>query len=208
MKAEIATCKRKISKLERNIDRKFKDTTVDDAVVSATGTVQPQIFVIGNGDTANQKDGIKITIVECHLQMIITLADSTVNNEANDTLRVILLKDKQANKALPAVADILTGTAILDFYELSNERRFIPLWDKMITVNASTSHGDGTTNSSTETAMNMQFKKKLNFPIYYNNSGSTGLIATIDSNNLVLLYISNKGLIGVKASFRVVFTDS
>ncbi len=199
--------RRDISQLKSNLDWKFKDTIVDDAVVSTTGTVQPQIFVIGNGDTSNQKDGLKIVIKKVSCRFQFTLPSSTDKDAAADTLRIMLLKDKQANGALPAVAQILTGTDIFDFREPPNKRRFTVLFDKTVSINSNGGFGNGTTNTTLFKTMNWEWSRRMNFPIYYNNSVSTGAIAQINSNNLVMFYISQDGLCGVLATVRVEYTD-
>ncbi len=206
--AQIAKKNRRdISQLKSNADWKFKDTIVDDAIVSATGTVQPQIFTIGNGDTANQKDGLKIVIKKVSCRFQFTLPSATDKDAAADTLRIMLLKDKQANGALPAVSAILTGTDIQDFREPPNKRRFSVIFDKTISLNANGGFGNGTTNTTLFKSISWQFNKRMNFPIYYNNTVSTGAIAQINSNNLVMLYISQDGLCGVLATVRVEYTD-
>ncbi len=199
--------RRDISQLKSNHDWKFKDTAVDDAVVSAIGTVQNQVFVIGDGDTANQKDGLKITIKKVSCRFQFNLPTSADINATADILRIMLLKDKQANSALPAVLDILTDADVQAFREPPNKRRFSVLIDKTIHLNAVAGSGDGTTNKTFEHTLAWNYHKFMNFPIYYNNSVSTGAIAQINSNNLVMLYISEAGLCGVRCNLRVEYTD-
>ncbi len=196
-----------IRMMKINQDLKFKDVIVDDAVVASTGLVLPQIFTIGNGDTANQKDGLKVIIKSISIRFQLRLPSSADKDNASDICRVLLLKDRQANGALPAVADIITATDIISFRTPANSRRFTTLFDKTVTINALGGAGNGTVNTTLVRNISWQYHKKLNWPIYYNDSITTGLIAQINSNNLVILVISESGLCGLKTHVRVRYLD-
>ncbi len=196
-----------IRAINLNTDLKFKDVIIDDAVISTTGDVQAQIFTIGNGDTSNQKDGLKIVIKQIAIRFQIELPATTNKDAGADIVRMMLLKDKQANTALPAVNDILVGTDIQQHLQPANTRRFTVMFDKTIAINALASFGTTGTGTTVIRQISWQYKKNLNYPIYYNNAVTTGTIAQITSNNLVMLFISEKGFCGIKSLVRVHYID-
>ena len=186
----VRALRRDVNVLKSNIDTKFFDSTVDDAVVSATGQVNSQIFTVPDGDNKSQKDGLKITIKSIQIRFQLNLPSTTVVADARDICRFILVRDRQTNGALPAVTDILAQADIQALKELEQSGRFLTLLDKTVYINSMGGFGDGTTNATLPSTKSFQFFKKMNLPIIYNDSATTGAIATIVTNNLVLLYIS------------------
>lgn len=203
----VRALRRDVNQLKANIDTKFFDSTVDDAVVSATGQVNTQIFVIPDGNAQREKDGLKIIIKSIQIRFQLNLPSTTTVADARDICRFILLKDSQANGALPAVTVILEQADIQSFKNLEQSSRFITLMDKTVYINSMGGFGDGTTNATLPSTKSFQYFKKMNLPIIYNDSATTGAIGTIVTNNLILLYISESGKCGVKAKVRVRYTD-
>ncbi len=193
--------------LKQNIDLKFIDATLNDAVVTTTGDVFSQLFIIPDGDTQSQKEGLKVTLKSVQIRFQLTIPSTTVVADATDILRVILVKDKQANGALPAVIDILNTATIQAFKNLENTSRFVTLFDKTLAISSMGGFGDGTTNATLPNTKWWQFYKKLNYPIFYNNSATTGAVTTINSNNLVLMTISEAGKVGLSLRIRIRYMD-
>ncbi len=199
-----------VSRLKRQmgqVELKFADKQVDDAVISTTGSVQLQLFVIPQNDTQSGRHGRKIVLTSVHLRGIIGLGTSTVVGEGSDTMRIIMLKDNSANGALPAVLDILTLASWESFINLENKSRFRVLADRFVSINCNGVAGDGTTNDTSPTEKYFSIYKKLNLTIEYNDTASTGDIATINTNNIVVLFISRLGNVQIESCIRFRYTD-
>ncbi len=203
----INRLQRDVNVLKKQVDVKFFDSTVDDAVVATGGIVNAQIFTIPDGDTQQEKEGLKITIKSIQLRFQLSIPSTTVVADATDVCRLILVKDRQTNGALPTVLNILAQADIQSFKQLEQSMRFTTVFDKTISINSMGGFGDGTTNATLPNTKSWQVFKKMNLPIIYNDTAATGVIATIVTNNLVLLYISEKGKCGIKCKVRVRFTD-
>ncbi len=135
-KGALRRLRRDVNQLKSNIDIKFFDSTIDDAVVSATGTVQGQIFTIPDGNDQSEKDGLKITIKSVSIRWQLSLPSTVTVADATDICRFILLKDSQTNGALPSVTDILANADIQDQKNLDNSKRFTTLLDRTISINS------------------------------------------------------------------------
>lgn len=203
----IRRVQRDVRQLKANLDLKFIDTQFTDDVVSATGLVQTQQFIIPDGNSQSEKEGLKIVIKSIQYRFQLKLPSTTVVADATDVLRAILVRDKQANGALPTVADILNGTDIMNHKNLENSNRFVTLFDKTISISSMGGFGDGTTNATLPNTKSWSYFKKMNLPIQYNNSATTGVITTINSNNLVLMFISEFGKCGMNVNVRIRYTD-
>ncbi len=202
LQSDVRTLKRDM----KNREFKFEESTINDAVVSTTGTIQGQIFTIPQGDDIESRDGNKIVLTSINARFIATLPATSTVTETADVIRVVLVVDNSANGALPSVADILSLTDIQAFKNLNNTDRFRTILDKTIAINALAGGSNGTTHQSFSRDISFKFFKKLNLPIKY--TGTSGLIGTIASNNIVCLYISEAGFVGLQGEFRVRYTDS
>ncbi len=201
--------KRAISKINntlKDIEFKFIDTDVDLASFVTTGSVI-QGFVIPEGDGQSEREGRKVRIKSIEWRGTITLVSSTVINEGTDTVRLMAVWDKQANKALPAVTDILLFAVQESFKNLEQSGRFITLWDKSFVINCKGLAGDGTTSDTAPASKWFHYYRKLNIEMIYDNVATTGVIATINSNNIVLLVISRLGNAGIVSTLRFRYTD-
>lgn len=203
----LSILQKDVNVLKKNIDVKFFDQLITDAVVSATGLVQAQQYTIPDGNAQSEKDGLLIVIKSIQYRFQLKIPSTVTVADSTDICRFILVKDKQANGALPAVLDILNATDITAYKNLNNKGRFVTLFDKTVSISSMGAFGDGTTNATLPNTKSWQFFKKVNIPIVYNNSATTGAIATINSNNLVLLLISEAGKCGVNYKIRIRYTD-
>ncbi len=190
---------------------KFHDVDVDDAIVSATGTIQNAgtINIIPQGVTEVQRIGRKCTIKSIHWRFSADLVE--VNNTAtpgpSEVVRAILYLDRQANGATAAVTDILETATHRSFRNLANSGRFQIFMDKTMTFNYSTYSYDtaGSQGDSAEVVGEYQFNKKCNIPVEF--SGANGTIDELRSNNLGVLLISKSGVGGFASSVRLRFSD-
>ncbi len=188
---------------------KFHDVTLDDAVVSATGTVTPTVNIIAQGNTESTRNGRKCTIKAFQWRYHISLPE--VNDDTDpgppDQVRVILFEDSQANGATATVTDILESAVLHSFRNLSNTQRFKFHCDKTYSLNYS---GMGSPVAGgvaqAQVVREYTFYKKVNIPLEFNSNA--GVIGEIRSNNLGVLLISHAGVAGFFSSIRLRFSDA
>ncbi len=188
---------------------KFLDTTLNDAIVSATGTVTPTVNIIPQGVTESERVGRKCMIKSFHWRYQVSLAerDAVANPFPGDTLRIVLYVDKQCNGAGIATGDLLENAAFHSFRNLSNSGRFTVLMDKLHTLNYGGMASDtGSVVSQSEVVENYTFNKSLNLPIEF--SSTTGAIGEIRSNNIGVFLISSTGTCRFDSTIRIRFSDN
>lgn len=200
---------RKIAKLTRKmgqIETKFFDHPVDQSFISATGVIVPQIFTLSEGDGQSQRHGRKVHMTSVQWHGVVSLPPSAVPANASDTIRLLLVRDKQANGALPAVTDILVNAVWESFRNLEFKSRFSIIFDKRISMFGAIS-GDGSSSITGPAEKNFRLFKKLNIPIEYSDLNASGGIGTINSNNIVMLLITRLSQIGMESCMRFRYTD-
>lgn len=191
-------------------ERKFHDVDVDDATVSAGGTIAVDSLVkIAQGITESTRIGRKCTVKELHCRYQITLPtqDAVGTPVGGDTVRVIVYQDKQTNGATAAASDILETDDFQSFYNLANSSRFNILMDKNHTLDYMTLASDsGGVVSSSATRSNHVFNKLCSVPVEYN--AVSGSIGTIKSNNFGILLVGQTGVAGFNSKWRIRFSDA
>ncbi len=190
-------------------ESKFHDVTVVDLVVVEPSAMQGELLIIPQGTTEAQRVGRKITITSIHMYAVIALRTQTDLTIGSELFRIIMFQDKQANGALPVTLDLLETDFVESFRNLSNSGRFNFLYDEFHTLNALAAAGNGTADATFEMlAPHIQFHKECKIPIEYDNQETTGLINTIRSNNIGLLFLTLNGSItGIDAHLRFRFVD-
>ncbi len=198
---------RRFSKKGVDEEIKFFDQTFDDVTVASGGVISGTLVQIRIGTGESQRIGRKIHLHSVTSNIHVTLP-TTVNAAAtHDTLMIYLLLDKQSNGALPTAAQIKTDPSnSLTFNNLQNTERFVTLWKRTITLNATAGSGQGTTSNLSygTTSMDLQVHKKLNLDIYYD--ADAGTITDLSSNNLVFYLQCRHGLMLMNTLTRVRFT--
>ncbi len=188
-------------------EMKFNDSSIDDAIVVVNGTIQDELLEIPEGVGEEQRIGRKIVIKKLVYRYTITLPTKTVVADTNDTVRIMIIQDKQANGAFPAITDVLKTNFYLGLNNLVNTGRFRTLYDNIHSLWAHGGAGNGTADASFQHTVNGQVYLDLNIPIEYDNSAATGDITTIRSNNIFMLFLSQRGFCSVVGRCRVRFTD-
>ncbi len=188
-------------------EMKFHDVTIDDTTIAVNGTVQAEMLKIPEGNGEEQRIGRSIVIKKLIYRYSIKLPTTATANSTSDTVRIMLIQDKQCNSALPLVADVLATDFYLGLNEMANSKRFRTLWDKIYSMNSVAGAGNGTTNEYCETVINDQVYLNLNVPIEYNNATSDGAIATVRSNNIFAIFLSSDGLCGLVGRMRFRYSD-
>ncbi len=190
-------------------EMKFHDVTIDDVIVAATMNVQAALLTIPEGNGESERIGRKITIkkigwrYECRIPTTATAANTS------DTIRVMMVLDKQANGALAANTDLLENDDYQSFNNLANSQRFRILMDRSYSMHCPSGSGRGTTDTLSygEDILSAQWHKKCNIPIEYDNSATSGVITSIRSNNIFIIVGSKSGLGGFASQVRIRYTD-
>ncbi len=193
----------------RSGELKFHDVSLDDAVVSATGTITDSVCKIGQGVTESTRVGRKCTLKSFNWRFLITLPeqDAVMTPSAPDTLRVIVYIDKQCNGATAVVLDILETAIFTSFRNLANSGRFTILCDKLLNIQQLTLASDGAGVVSSATVQyGHTLYRKVNLPLEF--SGVTGAIGEIRSNNIGVLLISSNGAVKFDSEIRLRFSDT
>lgn len=192
---------------------KFHDLDIDDASIAAAGTIAEDNCVeIAQGTTESTRIGRKAVVRRISWRYEIILASQTVVTTTSETVRVILYQDKQCNGATATPALILASDDYQAFNLISNKNRFKILFDRLHVLKCPSGSGRGTTDTLAfgEDRIRVQmFLKKLNIPIEYDNSVTTGDIASIRSNCIGVLLLSQTGaLTSLLSKMRIRFTDN
>ncbi len=183
---------------------------VDDAVVSTGGTIaEDSLLTIPEGNGQSERNGRKITVRSIHMRYDILLPAAVGSNTTSDAVRVIVYLDKQTNGAAAVVADLLNVADWQSFRNLGNTGRFAILMDKQVALNSKSGSGRGTTDTLAfgEDERAFSWNKTVNIPIIYDDSVSTGAIASMCCNNIGILTISKGGLAAFGSRVRIRYTD-
>lgn len=207
---------------------KFIDTFLANAVVPQAGFLRPTVATdnvtpavalaatgtlvqIAQGDQAYQRNGKNIVVKSISARLNVTLPETPDEASTADIYRIILVQDMQCNGAAPAVADVISypGSQLNEesFNNLENNRRFRTIADIYRPINAGGGGINGITGTSVQVNHVLKLNKKCNIPISYSTSATTGALATIKSNNLFLLAISQKGVCLLAGTIRIRYQD-
>ncbi len=193
-----------------NLELKFKDTTVTEGLINETGTLQTGPLTIAEGTDDDQRVGRKIVLTKLQWRYTLTILQTTDGQKSNDTIRVMVLLDKQCNGANPTIAGA-SGIVVADtfdaYMQLANSGRFTVLMNRWHNMNCTAAVGDGTTNEYGQNSRFFQWHKEVNIPIEYDTSVTTGAIASIRSNVIQLILWSENGACNMVSKFRVRYTD-
>ncbi len=188
-------------------EKKFHDVDVDDAVISATGTIiaNSSLNLIAQGTTESERIGRKCTIKNINFRYTVFLPAVADAVPTNDIVRIIVYLDQQCNGATIGVTDLLESANWQSFLKLENVGRFRVLHDRQTVLNQTCGAGGSTAaNDFPEVAKNVSFYKECNIPIEF--SATTGALTEIRSNNIGVLTISKKGVATLDGKVRLRFT--
>jgi len=184
-------------------EQKFFDTTRAAAAAPIAGIIANlSLNLIPQGVTESERVGRKCTVTRIYIQGQFLKTATSTAADADDTIRMIVYLDKQANGATAAVTDILETATINSFNNLSNSSRFKTLAVKRMSINAIASFAAGTVNVQEDWTCAI----KCNIPIEF--SAATGAIAEVRSNNIGILMISDEGLAFFQYTARIRFSDT
>jgi len=162
---------------------KFLDTAISVAPIDATYEVMTSCLnVVAQGGGESQRIGRKITIKSIQMRHVLTYVPAA-STQGLTTVVICLVLDKQANGAAPAITDIFTSnSAATAMINLANSERFVVLKRFVFTLASSA----GASGSFSRAEALIDFYKKVDIPVEYDNTAATGALTTVRSNNLLL----------------------
>lgn len=161
----------------RMAERKFKDTLSQSATITfGAGTFTAPAILNGltQGSDATNRIGRKVIWKSLYLRMTAALAATSTGG---GNIRCIIVYDKQANAAAPAVTDILVQDAFTSPNNLNNRDRFVTLCDQITDP----------IGAATEFSAHIEYFKKINLETVF-NSGNAGTIGDIQSGSLYIMF--------------------
>lgn len=175
------------------------------ALGTAIGATNTMLLTdMPSGSTYNQRIGRKVVLksILIKLEIVYNPISTTNATGQTDTVRIMLVVDKQANGQLASINyDILdpslTGSDFTKILilpnNLANKDRFVTLYDKYhsFKINAYTTTSNNVVNR------HIKIYKKCNFEVVYNNSSSTATAfptsnSILSQTNSVSLYCLSK----------------
>lgn len=209
VRARPATIRGRKAKFNGN-ELKFHDLDIDVTGVSDSGNIaEDSCVTIAQGTTESERVGRSCVIHAIGWRIDILLPVSTTSSGTSDIVRVILYQDKQCNGATATVTGILESADYQSFNQLANKSRFRTLMDRTYALSATSGSGRGSTDTLAfgEYVITDTFFKTVNIPIEYDNSATTGAIATVRTNNIGVLTIAKDTLTNFRSKMRLRFSD-
>ncbi len=168
-------------------------TFLDDSS-SPTGT----ILKIQQGSGESERIGRRIILTDILWNLTLempALAISTtpLTSEATEIFRLVIYLDKQCNGAIANTTTIFEDTDIHSYRNIENASRYTILWDKTVTLTGRVvTAWDGTNDTWTvpEVFKRVKYHWKGRIPIEYNQTFTDGRIATIRSNNIGIIALT------------------
>ncbi len=158
------------------------------------------VFTIGQGTGDSSRIGNVIVLKKIMMRVCMNASATSIGG----CYRILLLYDKQANRALPTIDDILVGGAphsSRDFMDLVNRNRFSTLFNSGIfNIGANTNDNDN---------RSLEFYCTCQAETTFSGSGST--VASIITGNVIVVLVGD-GTVATNAAafdiqFRTRFTD-
>jgi len=162
---------------KKNIDVNTAATIIfGQATVSTLTHINP----ITQGAAGNQRIGRESTMRSIHYRWIGSLAPTTTGTSA---LRLLIIYDKQPNKALPGITDVLTIDSIESPMNLDNNKRFVILVDQEVEC------------IGTQGPQSWYIKgyRKIGLPTEFFNTG--GSIASCNTGSVIAITYQNGNLL-------------
>ncbi len=195
---------------------KFHDIDWDQAAADLSAGVisnTSSLVLIGQATTEKTRIGRKAVIKSIGWRARLTLiANASATTSLASTIRMLLVLDKQANGAAPAVtgdSGLLASANYQAFNNLVNKGRYKVLFDKTYTLNAQAAAGDGAVNDTAPVNRNWTFFKKCNIPIEYSGVANPSVIAEVRTNNIfgIIITAGNTGDTTLDSKLRFRFSD-
>lgn len=172
---------------ERGGELKFLDTaialTFPTVAACSTTAATGNIHIVPQGDGGSEREGRKITIKSINLKGNFTLVPG-MDAASSSVAYLYVVLDTQCNGNNPAITDVLTSNDMqANFANLANDNRF-RIMKKFIVEMSSTA---GVTTAYNNHSRAIDWYKKCNIDITYDNTAATGAVTTTRINNIFLI---------------------
>lgn len=179
-----------------SIKPEFK--SVDTDLAGAGNTTPTAIYLLNGlvpGTGSAQRIGRQVIIKSLELRF------SFSGGAADSFWRYIVVLDKQANGAAPAITDLLVANALYSPKNLTYVRRFTILLDEI---------GSVETQATSESMKTFEKYKRINYVTEF-NAGATGTVTDIATGSLYMFVFGSNAAGGnafaISGSARLRFTD-
>ncbi len=192
-------------------ENKFFDTDIDAIIGTVSTTMEASnLNIIVQGNTESNRIGRKVVLRKISVKGVAVLPAGVAANTTSEVIKMYLICDKQTNGAAFAATDLWETDSIRSFRNLANTSRFQVIAQKTMTFNANAGSGRGSTDtlSYSEQAKPFTVNAKLDIPLEFDNSATTGAVTTQRSNSLwfVTQSLSGRAALTVTTG-RVRFSD-
>lgn len=175
---------------------KFHDTPLTTTTVSNAGAVLSNLTTVTQGVEDEQRIGRAITVENVLVRGQVQIpAGST----STDRVRIMVVQDRQTNKATYSTSDLLEHGKIDSFRNLSNAKRFNVLLDKFIDLNVPA----GVTGSFGAVTHSFKTSRSCNIEVEYD--GTTGSVSELVGNSITVFAISQSGVATILYESRIRF---
>ncbi len=198
------------------VELKFHDIDWDEAAADmSAGLISntSSLVLIGQGVTESTRIGRKCVIRNIGWRGRLTrIGSSSTGIGAAETVRMILVQDKQANGAAPTVSGaggLLESADYQSFNSLNNKGRYKVLSDKVFSFSTLAAAGDGTANDTGAVVEDFTFFQKCNIPMEYSGTANPSVIGEVRTNNIfgIILTESSNSNTTLDSKFRFRFSD-
>ncbi len=187
---------------------KFFDTTKSATTVDSAGTILDEsLVIIPEGVGEEERVGRKIHVKSWYLKGNILLPASTSEFNTSDIIRLMIVWNKQTNKTGLTILDLLKTADLFSHRNVSAQHKFVILYDRYHTMNASAGGGNGTAIETCESRRMIKIYKKCNISISYSATAATGAVSTQETNNILVFAITAGAHIQIAYTVRIRYTD-
>lgn len=191
------------------MELKFLDTDLTGIGVIAQTLEQVGINVIIQDDTEDGRTGRRVTVKSIDCKGFVQIQGETAAGNTSDWVKLMLVLDKQANKAATITAtDLFVTDSILSYANLANKNRFKILWSENFTLGVSGAAASGAALVFGSDARPFEVHKLVNIDIDFDNTAATGARTTQTANSISFLAISRNGIASMAGTARIRFTDA
>ncbi len=188
-------------------EMKFFDTDVTDASITLAQTIN-NLTIIPQNNTESGRVGRKIVIKKIHGKGFLILNAATVAANTSVTVKFMLVQDMQTNGAVYTGTDLLETDNIEAFRNLANSTRFKVLWSKTVNMAADGAAASGAAFVFGQHERWIVMNKSCYIPMEYDNSVTTGAIASVRSNNIYWVTQSSSQVAKFTGTVRLRYSDA
>ncbi len=185
---------------------KFFDTNINDTVISANMTIN-NLTIVAEGNGESERIGRKFNIYRINILYAMQLPAATAQGATSETVRCMLIQDKQTNGVQFSATDLIDTDNMNSFNNLANSKRFKILYKQEYDFKSGGAIPTGAAFAFSEDRKYLRMSKNVNISIEYDNTLTTGVIATVRSNNIYWVTQSISGLAGGTGLARIRYTD-